>query len=151
MSMSIGNMKLGFIVVAFLGLGVMQAQEAKPLPRHPGDTIKFEVKFDGPNADRIKTVSAGLNMRVAAPKDQAGFTNGFGTSHPFTPSSPDTFIVEMTVPDNAATGDYFFYVSGSAVEGSANYTDGQDFNVPPIRIENQRTFTPPGIKVTPLP
>jgi hypothetical protein len=90
-------------------------------------------------------------MKVGPPKDQAGFNNGFGTSHAFTPSSPNTFIVEMTVPDNAATGDYFLNVGASAAEGSANYSDGQEFNVPPIRVENPKTFTPPGIKVTPRP
>jgi len=139
------------VFAVLLALGFSQAQEARPLPRHPGDVIKYEIKFDGPNADRIKTVSASLGMKVGPPKDQAGFNNGFGTSHAFTPSSPNTFVVEMTVPDNAATGDYFLNVGASAAEGSANYSDGQEFNVPPIRVENPKTFTPPGIKVTPLP
>jgi hypothetical protein len=141
---------LGIALAILSTLGLSQAQEARPLPRHPGDVIKFEIKFDGPNAGKITTASASLNMRVGPPKDQAGFTNGFG-SPPTAPLSPDTFIVEMTVPKNAATGDYYLYVSANAVEGSANYSDGQEYNIPPIHVENPKTFTPPGITVKQLP
>ncbi|MFZ0773515.1 MAG: hypothetical protein WCA49_08560 [Candidatus Sulfotelmatobacter sp.] len=145
------RMAFGLVLAVLFGLSPAQAQEAKPLPRHPGDVIKYEIKFDGPNADKIKTVSASLGMRVGPPKDQAGFNNGFGTQGSTRPSAPNTFIVEMTVPDNAATGDYYLNVGASATAGSAGYSDGQEFNTPPIHIENPKTFTPPGIKVTPLP
>jgi hypothetical protein len=139
------------VFTILLACSLSQAQDAKVLPKHPGDTIKFEVRFEGPNADKIKTVTASLNMRVAPPKDQAGFTNGFGTQHPFSASSPNTFIIEMTVADNAATGDYFLNVGATATEGSASYQDGQEFNIPSIHVENPKTFTPPGITVKPLP
>jgi hypothetical protein len=141
---------LGIALAILSTLSLSQAQGAHALPRHPGDVIKFEIKFDGPNADRIKTVNAGLGMRVGPPKDQAGFTNGFG-GRSNSPSSPNTFVVEMTVPDNIATGDYFLNVGANATEGSANYSDGQEFNVPAVHIENPKTFMPPGVKVTPLP
>jgi hypothetical protein len=138
-------------LIVLLACNLSQAQGAKELARHPGDVVKFEIKFDGPNADKIKAVTANLSMRVGSPKDQAGFTNGFGTQRQVSPSSPNTFLVEMTVPDNAATGDYFLSVGVTATEGSANYQDGQEFTVPPVPIENPRKFTPPGIIVKPLP
>src|ERR1700690_1692341 len=83
--------------LAVLWCGISQAQVTE-LAKHPGDVIKFEIKFDGPNADKVKTVTASLGMKNGPPKDQAGFNNGFGTAHPFQPSTPKTFVIEMTVP-----------------------------------------------------
>jgi hypothetical protein len=145
------NRVLKLLICGLLTFAIAQAQQAMPLARHPGDVIKYEIKFDGPNADRIKTVNAGLGIRGPIPKDQAGFSGGFGTNGPVGPSSPATFKVELTVPPNIATGDYYLGVNAHADEGSAGYSDGQDFNLPPVHIENPKMFTPPGIKVTPLP
>jgi hypothetical protein len=130
---------------------LLQGQEAQPLARHPGDVIKYEIKFNGRNADKIQQVTAGMSLRIGAPKDQAGFNQNFGTNGWIGPSSPTTFKIEMTVPANAATGDYYLSITGRADEGAANYQDGQEFNTPPIHIENPKTFTPPGVKVAPLP
>jgi hypothetical protein len=140
---------LGIVLTILSTLSLSQAQEAHPLPRHPGDVIKFEIKFDGPNAGKINSVSGSLGLRSAVPKDQAGFRPGFAANG--SPLAPDTFRVELTVPDNAATGDYYFNFNASAVEGSANYSDGQEFNIPPVRIENPKTFTPPAVTVKQLP
>ncbi len=145
-------MKLGIktMLAAFLACSLSQAQEAKVLPKHPGDVIKYEIRFDGPNADRIKTVTAQM-ITNSIPKDQSGFTNGFGTAHLFNPSSPKTFDIEMTIPNNIATGDYrLSRIDARADEGSAVYSD-QDYSVPIIHVENPRTFTPPSIIVKPLP
>jgi hypothetical protein len=57
----------------------------------------------------------------------------------------------MTIPTNIATGDYYLSFTARADEGSVSYSDGQEFNVPAVHIENPKTFTPPGVKVTPLP
>jgi hypothetical protein len=151
MAISISRTKLGLVVAALLSLSFLQAQEAKVLARHPGDVIKYQVKFEGPNAERIKNVTASLNLRSAAPKDQAGFNSGFGTRGPVPPSSPKTFTVEMTVPENTATGDYYLFVVARADEGSAEYQDGQGFTTPVIHIDNPKKFSPPEITVTPLP
>jgi hypothetical protein len=142
---------LSIVIAAFLTLSIAQAQDAHPLPRHPGDIIKYEIRFDGLNADKIKNVNAGLSIRGPIPKDQAGFTGGFGTNGSVGPSSPATFKIELTVPPNIATGDYYLNFSAVATEGGANYSDGQEFSVPAVHIENPKTFTPPGVKVTPLP
>ncbi len=144
------NRVLQFIIVGLLSSAFMQAQGPGPLPRHPGDVIKYEIRFDGPNADKIKTVSAQM-VTNSIPRDQSGFTNGFGTSHQFTPSSPKTFDIEMTIPNNIATGDYRLNsIDARADEGAPTYSN-QDYSVPIIHIENPRTFTPPGISVKPLP
>jgi hypothetical protein len=150
--MAVSNRKatLCFIVGVLLSLSTMQAQEAKVLPRHPGDVIKFEIKFDGPNADKIKSVDAGLGIKGPIPKDQSGFRGGTGAnSGP--PVSADAFRVEIKIPDNIATGDYVLGIGANAAEGSAGYQDGQDFHVAPFRIENPRTFVPPSITVRELP
>jgi hypothetical protein len=142
---------LSFVIATLLISCCLQAQEAKPLPRHPGDVIKYEVKFDGPNADKMTLVLLSMNTGMAAPKDQVGFATSFGSGW-VQSSSPKTFIVEITIPANAATGDYSLSdaQAQSADGGRANY-NRQDFSVPPIHIENPKTFTPPSITVKPLP
>jgi hypothetical protein len=138
------------VFTLLLALGFSLAQEARPLARHPGDVIKYEIKFDGPNAEKIKAISASLSIRGPVQKDQSGFGGGFGTNSG-APVSPDTFHVDLTVPDNIATGDYYLNVGANAAEGSANYRDGQEFEVPAVHIENPKKFTPPAITVKPLP
>jgi hypothetical protein len=145
------NRVLEFLLLGLLSSALVQAQEPKVLPRHPGDVIKYEIKFDGPNADRIKTVYARMNTGQNPPKDQAGFSNQFSTLGQVQASSPRTFAVEMKIPDNVATGEYRLYISATAAEGGADYADGQEFDVPAVHVENPRTFTPPSIKVAPLP
>jgi hypothetical protein len=146
------NRVLKLLIISLLSSAFVQAQETpKPLPRHPGDVIKYEIKFDGPNADKIKTVYAMMNTGQAPPKDQAGFTTQLNTPGQVHESSSKTFIIEIPIPDNTATGDYHLRVVGAvAAEGSAEYGE-QDFSVPAIHIVNPRTFTPPAITVKPLP
>jgi hypothetical protein len=146
------NMKAAFclVITVLLSLSFVQAQEAKPLARHPGDVIQFQVKFSGPNADKIKGVQGGLDLNGSIPKDQAGFRNGFGVDKLSNPS-PNTFVIGLTVPSDIATGDYTLSLTASAVEGSAAYVNGTDYNVPLIHIENPKKFTPPSITVTPIP
>jgi hypothetical protein len=144
------TLKLILFAGTLLSLGIAHAQEAKELAKHPGDILKFEIVFEGPNADKIKTVGASLSMQVGPPKDQAGFTNGFGTERQFSPTSQKTFVVEITVPPNAATGDYFISVGATATEGSASYSNGNGFTISPIHVENPKTFTPPKIEVKEL-
>ena len=141
---------LKVLVTCLLSLSVMQAQQAQPLARHPGDVIKYEIKFDGPNADRIKSVNAGLGLRTQIPKDQAGFAGGISENN-IQPSAPKTFELSFKVPENIADGDYYLNFSALAAEGFGNYSDGQEFNVPAVRIENPKKFTPPAVSVKPLP
>jgi len=143
-------LKTILVAAALSSLGVAHAQDAKVLPKHPGDNVKYEVKFDGPNADKIRTVNAGLRMRGDTPKDQVGFS-AYIPDDGVSPSPSRAFELTFRIPENAANGDYYLNLSAIAEEGSGDYRDGQEFNAPPIRIENPRTFTPPGITVKPLP
>jgi hypothetical protein len=144
------NRVLKFLIIGLLSSAFVQAQETpKPLPRHPGDVVKYEITFSGPNAGKIKMLFARMNTQTI-PKDQVGFTGQFNTPGQVQVSSP-TIVVEMKIPDNIATGEYRLSLSATASEGSADYADGQDFNVPAVRVENPRTFTPPAITVKPLP
>jgi uncharacterized protein YfaS (alpha-2-macroglobulin family) len=133
-----------------LSLGVASAQEAKPLPRHPGDVIKYQIVFDGPNAEKIKYVNASLALMVGPPKDQAGFATGIPDNN-VQPKSPNIFELSFKVPENASDGDYRLSFSAFADDGSGNYMSGQEFNVSLVHIENPKKFTPPTVKVTPLP
>lgn len=152
MAVSIRKLKRGFVVASLLSLGVLQAQEAKPLPRHPGDTVKFEIKFDGPDAPKVKTVNVVLRLRAAMPPDQSGFSGAFGGDS-VQASLPNTFRPEVKIPDNAANGEYFLDINASADNsaGSVTYHDGSDFHLNPIHVENGRTFTPPHVTVTQQP
>jgi hypothetical protein len=138
------------IVVGLVSLAFGQTQEARPLARHPGEVIKFQIKFDGPNADKITRVNGGFNLNGPVPKDQAGFDHGIGASTK-APSSPKTFDLELNVPDNIATGEYTLGFTGFAAEGYGEYANGQDFNIPPIHIENPKKFMPPSVTVKQLP
>ena len=146
------NRVMKFLIIGLLSSAFVRAQETpKPLPRHPGDVVKYEIKFDGSNAEKIKTVSTRMYLDGTIQKDQSGFTPQFNTPGQVQPIAPTTFIVEMKVPPDIATGEYRLYVNAYATEGSVQYSDMQDSNVPAIRIENPAMFTPPGIKFTPLP
>jgi hypothetical protein len=149
MAVSISKTKLSVMVAVLLSLGFLQAQEAKPLARHPGDILKYEIKFSGPTADQIKSVDASLGLTSATQKDQPGFNTGVpgAVSHP----SLDTYHVEMKVPDDIANGDYVLNVNISAALGSTSYNNGNGFTLPPVHIENPRTFVPPSIAVKQLP
>ena len=67
---------VGIALAVLLACGLSQAQDARVLPKHPGDTIKFEVRFEGPNADKIKTIGAGLNKMCIRDRSRAYGRNG---------------------------------------------------------------------------
>jgi hypothetical protein len=139
-----------FSVVVLLSLSAIHAQEAKPKPLHPGDVLKFELTFSGPDADKIKNASLSVYFGGPIPANQAGFGNGFGGRGNLT--SPHTFRVELTIPDSIATGDYVVNRIDASPEngvGSATYTSG--FGTFTYHIENPKTFTAPTVTVKPLP
>jgi len=143
----------GLVLTLLFAVNLSQAQGPNPLPRHPGDVIKYEINFDGSNANTVKTVTASLNLNGSQPKDQTyGFVVNFGTPQPVSPSPTNTFVVEMTVPPNVSSGNYVLNVSARTDEhGNIGYGEGSGFDVPAIHIENSKTFTAPSISVKPLP
>jgi hypothetical protein len=133
-------------IAALLGGSLLAAQKVTEFKR-PGDIIRLEIKFDGPDATKVKTVSIRLNATVGPPSDQSQFRTSFTSSKSFPPTSPNTFYADATIPDTIASGDYVLYVDAQAETGGAQYTSGNQFQLPPFHIRNERTFKPPQITV----
>jgi hypothetical protein len=70
--------------------------------RQPGDVIRLEIKFDGADAPKIKTISLYLNAQTNPSDDQAGFMNWAQTQQ-FGATSPGKFLVEMKIPGTVMT------------------------------------------------
>jgi hypothetical protein len=137
---------LPLFIAVFLSLA--HAQELKVQPLQPGNVLRFEVTFSGPDADKIKRMSLVVGLKGSAPPNQAGFNEGFGAQGQLV--STHTFHVDIKIPDNAATGDYIVRrVDANSDLGSAAYTSG--FSTTTYHIENPQTFTPPTVSVKPLP
>ncbi len=136
------------VVTAVIACHAVSAQQVTDF-RRPGDVIRLEIKFEGPDAPRIKQVLISLNKPDGAPpKDQAGFTTSFGSGGWIGEVSPLTFRVEATIPPNIATGDYVLYVQAQAESGRVQYAAGDQFKLPPFHIRSDKTFIPPTITVT---
>ena len=128
------------------------SQTATELPKHPGDVLKFEVKFSGPDASKVKQVKVAFYLKGGTPPaNQSGFMANFGGVQ--VPSiTPNTFQPQATIPDQIASGDYTLEVDAITDGiGSAGYADGRDFHLHMIHIDNPKTFTPPSITVTERP
>jgi hypothetical protein len=137
------TLKTILIAGTLFGFGVMQAQQATELAKHPQETLKFEVKLEGQDAQKIKSVSLYLAMKAGSvPTDQPGFTNGCRGGNA-APISIGIFRPEITIPDNIANGDYILIVTANADPGSTDYVAGKQFQLHDFHIENPKTFTPP--------
>ena len=146
------KVKTGFVIVfaTMLSFSFAHSQEVKEQPKHPGDVLKFEVKFDGPDSDKIKSVSLSLGLKEGARNDQVGFNEGFGAEG--NPVPPHTYRFEARVPENIASGVYELNsVSVRTDAGNFTYRTPQDFQPLTYKIENPKTFTPPKVTVKPLP
>jgi hypothetical protein len=144
------TLKTILLAGTLLSLGIAQAQQATELAKHPGDTLKFEIKFDGPDAGKIKQVFLYLGSVPGRAPDQPGFDAGF-RGNDAQLIGANTFKADITIPDNAATGDYILYVTANANPGGFQYKGGDQFPMHFIHIENPNTFRPPHIEVKPLP
>jgi hypothetical protein len=137
-------------IMAVIACSAASAQQVTDF-RRPGDTIRLEVKFDGPDASKISTVLLSLNAVGSVPaSDQVGFQTSFNNPSWAGPTSPHTFDIEVVIPANAATGDYKLYVNARAEAGSTQYAAGEQFQLPLIHIRNNKNFVPPAISVTEL-
>jgi hypothetical protein len=139
-------------VLAAIACSALAAQQVTAVSdfRKPGDSIRLEIKFDGQDASKIKRVSASFNiLDGAAPINQKGFGTSFG-GDAAVETAPHTYVVEVKVPNSAATGDYFAYINVQAEDGGTQYVAGQQFQLHPFHIKNDRSFVPPAITVTEL-
>jgi hypothetical protein len=139
-----------FLFAFLLCLCELHAQEVKQLPKHPGDVIKFEVTFQGVDADKITAVYTQLQSPAQPSPEQAGFTGNLNSSD-FQRVSPGIFDIEVKVPDNALTGDYTLRLDVRSNSIQLNYFAGQQFQMRPVHIENLRKFVQPAVQVAQLP
>src|SRR5438132_13487562 len=105
------NKTLATLLAAFalLTFSLLFAQEAKELPRHPYEVLKFVVKFEGPDASKVKFVRVELRLTSPLRPEQATFPQRLpGETSPAT--GPSTFNPEIKIPQNAPTGDYLLHV-----------------------------------------
>lgn len=132
-----------------LGLGIAQAQEAKVEPLHPGDTVKFAITFSGTDADKIKQVNAAFVLTSPPLANQPNFSQSFESGATTSATTTRTYLVELKVPDNIASGEYVLHIGAtpSPSPGSIQYVAGQDFPLHSFRVENSRTLIKPSIKV----
>jgi hypothetical protein len=138
--------EMGLLTAILLSFGVAQAQEAQELPLHPHSTIKLELTFHGPGADKITAIYASMQTDSQVSPDQAGFLNNF--SGDFRLISPGVFDAEFTVPDTALSGVYnlpALDVRGNGIK--LNYKNGVDFQLHTFRVENPNMFTKPPVTI----
>jgi hypothetical protein len=137
-------------IAAILGGSLLAAQEVTEFKR-PGEVVRFEIKFSGPDAAKVKAVSLQLNAKVGPSGDQSGFTTVFTSTKSFGPSAPNTFEAEAKVPENIASGDYVLYINAQAETGAARYESGQQFQLPLLHVRNDSMFKAPQVAVVELP
>lgn len=118
--------------------------------REPGDVIRLEVSFDGPDAARIKTVAVYLRDLNGLSSDQQGFMTQFN-SNAVGPAHASTFDVSVQIPQSAATGEYAVFVIATTDNNSLRYDSGDQFKVATYHIRNKSGFPPPHINVKELP
>jgi len=140
---------LKFLLIFLLSAVFVQAQEVQQLPKHPGDVIKFSIKFDGVDANKITAVYPRLWTNSQPQVEQAGFVNAFNSSD-FRLISPGNFEIQLTIPENAVSGEYVLNMDVRAGTLQLSYSDGQQYHMRPIRVENERKFVQPGVQVAEL-
>jgi hypothetical protein len=143
------NRVFKFLPAALLLLSFAQAQEAHEKPLKPGDKIRFEVKLNGPDADKVTAVSLNFAIQGQPSPDQAGFSTGFGASAS-TPASPGVFNVEVVVGDDAS-GTYRLNQASAGTPYAGHSYNTADFGDFTVVVENPKTFTPPKITIKKLP
>jgi hypothetical protein len=143
------TLKTILLAGTLLGLGIADAQQAKELTLSGNDVLRVEVKFNGPNADKVTSVYLAIASTDPALPDQPGFGNGFNGSEAKA-VTPMIFKPEIKIPESAVDGDYKLSVIAIAGPFRPSYEAGKDFKYPVIHIKNQ-TFTRPSIEVKPLP
>jgi hypothetical protein len=133
------------LVTVGLAVSAVSAQTVTEI-KQPGDVIRLEVKFDGPDAAKVKQISVRLDRTGAILADQPGFTSNFQGNW-VTESSPKTFHVDIKIPDGVATGEYKLSVNAQGTPGQTQYTAGEQFQLGLFHIRNPATFAPPSIQV----
>jgi hypothetical protein len=117
-----------------------------------GTFVRFDIKFNGPDAAKVKIVRIYLTRKTDVPPDQSGFSVT-PQGGDFSPDPSGVFKTEIKIPEGTPTGDYALQVvaTGQGSAGSATYDAGDQFQLHRFHIANPATFTPPHITVKELP
>ena len=140
------TIKTILIAGALLSLGIVNAQEAKEQPLKPGDVIKLDLEFRGPDADQLTSINASLYSHAPRPEDQAGFMTNFPGEFKLT--SPRNFHAEFKVPDTAVSGEYkldSLDVRGLGIQ--LTYTDGEQYHLHTFHVDNKDKFVQPSVTI----
>ncbi|HUE04886.1 MAG TPA: hypothetical protein VMR62_35365 [Bryobacteraceae bacterium] len=140
------NLSRTIVIAALLGGSLLAAQEVTEF-KQPGDIIRLEIKFDGPDAAKIKSISIQFGTNAAPSVDQGGFSTSFRSEKTFEPSAPNAFYADATIPKDVASGDYFLRINAQVETGLFQYVSGDQFQFPPFHIRNGKTFKPPKVTV----
>jgi len=150
----VGGKMLIFAVVFLLLSGYAKAQS--PVVYHPGQSIRITIKFDGPDAGKIK--SAVINLHLPAiSESQPGFSAEIygGESNPV---GPNTFEVSFKIPETQASGDYQINQIRAIVNVSGSETVTLFYNSPTdfpagktFTVENPNSIVKPEIKSITVP
>jgi hypothetical protein len=120
-------------------------------PYHPGDVIHILVKFFGPDAGKINSAAASLEISAQKiPKDQPNFATSLYVSDWRPSGEPNTFDVSVKIPTDQASGEYRIgFVRGIINEPSVvlPYQAPADFKERTYTIDNPRRIVRPSVEV----
>ena len=130
-----------------LVLGIAQAQQVAELAKHPGDVLKFNITFSGPDAVKVKQVGVVIRLNGGISPNQVGFQPVQQTQY-VQKTSTGVFMTEIKIDDTLASGEYHLEVIAAPdITGSTTYVAGREFQLHTFHIDNPRTFSPPKIDV----
>jgi hypothetical protein len=148
--------KMAVLCVAFSALLLaalprpVSAQNSVGPEFHPGQTLRYDIKFAGSNAGTIKQVLVGLRLETGVASDQPSFQTALNSDWVKSPID-GVYHLSITIPDTAATGDYEVIVMTNFNDDlSITYSRAQ-VGLPLVRIANNRRFEIPRITVTQHP
>ena len=141
-------------VLASLSLACLlpKASAQQPPPAvgtvHPGATLSYDVKLDGPDSSEITGVIVSLNYWGGGGINQPNFAIT-STSRQFNRAPDGVFHVSWKLLDSLATGDYEVIVTALTADNKLQYIyTFVDTGLPLVHFDNSRQFQIPQITVT---
>jgi hypothetical protein len=115
-----------------------------PTSYHPGQTVSFNVTFEGIDVSKLTGAQLTLDMISSLHDDQAGFVTQININ-PSHSTGVGSFEISMVIPDNQGSGTYrLASVSTGTPNIGFSYRDGLPTLT--ITIDNPNRFTKPALK-----
>jgi hypothetical protein len=145
--------KITSFILAFLFLGsltTLSAQEMKKPALHPGDVVPYQVKLEGPNAEKFTSASIVVQLKSPPDPGQVALQQNFGASAERMPDG--VFHVNLKIPEYAASGEYGVSAIVMTRDGVIRYIYSQgELSIPPLNVRSDTQFQKPRITVTQRP